>query len=241
MSTGHTFKQVEEEVVFMDARKRTGIPADCKEKTSTILIDPESPNHRVTIQWHERITKPGPINEYNMHMGGVDRNAQMRSNYSIKRPTVKFWVNMFEFLIEFAAQNAFRMHHMYFSTADGEPNQFAQKTHKQFIEDLAITLIHRHAGRSRTRYPGDLDEHNQDVPSQHVYEKLPKRRRCYSCAKMRIRRPPGRALQSIDPNIQSKEQQAARSQTRYQCAACKKPVCRGVKDKENQCWQYLHH
>ena len=173
-------------------------------------------------------------------MGGVDRNAQMRANYSIKRPTAKYWLNIFEFLIEFAVQNAFRQHHMYFSTVEGELNQFAQKTHKQFIEDLATTLIYRHAGRSRMRNASESASEIAGYPAKHVFGKLPKRRDCWSCAENNRRRPKRPALEAIDPNVLTKRQKTARSQTSFQCATCKRPCCKTKLGEENQCWAYLH-
>ena len=242
MTTGHTMKQIKEEFVQMPARKRVGIPKECVQKTDvSACINGESPlNLKLRITWNERLPKPFVIHDYNMNMGGVDRNAQMRTYYSIKRPSVKFWHILFDAFIELAVQNAFRMHKLHFLTV--EPNQFAMKqSHEAFIEDLACMLIQRHGGRARLgNFGGESNTQDALHPAEHRFERLRTKRQCWACKQNGRQRPHRRPLQAIDPNIQTERQKNAVPETSFQCIACRKPCCRSKFGEQNKCWNYLH-
>ena len=68
MTTIHTIEEMET-IIYKNARRRHGIPTDCR-----VIVDEE-----------EKLSFPMPIVEYKQHMGGSDGNAQQRSYYCPER------------------------------------------------------------------------------------------------------------------------------------------------------------
>ena len=246
LTTGHDRQHAEEAVVWMSAKKRVGIPDDCAQKTSVSVSFSEN-NQKMKIAWKWSLPKPACVDEYNRHMGGVDRNAQMRASYHCRRKSVKYWHALFVFIIEVAVQNAFRMHEIFYTTV--YPNRFFLKSHQDFIESLARQLISLNAGRSRMRDHGFVvfEENARDqLQPEHVFEQIPerKRKRCWSCMEQSVQKPSKRKhLEAIHPNLrrpQRTDESHKTSQTSFQCKACQKPCCKGKADAANRCWDFLH-
>ena len=59
-------------------------------------------------QFHRKIVKqPKVVQDYNAHMGGVDRSDQLLSNYDILRKTTKYWKTLFFHFIDIAIINSY--------------------------------------------------------------------------------------------------------------------------------------
>ena len=54
-----------------------------------------------------RVEKPGCVDLYNTHMGGVDRSDQLRSYYSASRPSHKWYKYLFWFIFDVTVCNSY--------------------------------------------------------------------------------------------------------------------------------------
>ena len=70
------------------------------------IIDKQQKNRRVT-GGVEVIRKPKVIEEYDMYMGGVDKEDQLVTYYGFSHRTPKWYKRVFLHLFEFALINAY--------------------------------------------------------------------------------------------------------------------------------------
>ena len=247
MTNAHSTEYVEEEVVWMDAKKRAGIPQEAAHKKD-VCIDIVDRRY-VCISWKNKIPKPAAVHEYNRHMGGVDQNAQARAVYHCRRRCLRYWHALFVYVIEVAIQNAFRLHQMFYTTV--EVNMFSLKDRQDFLVSLAYQLISLNAGQAVKRAQGfAIFEDGDGLDVEHVMEHIPakKRQRCWSCTQQTLQRPSRRLpLALLEPNIPHGRTQASRtdpshiaSQTVFQCRECQKPCCKNRQDGVGSCWAFMH-
>ena len=55
----------------------------------------------------ENVMKPTMIQEYNKHMGGVDKSDKLLSYYGFSHRTVKWWRHVFFHLLDMSVVNAY--------------------------------------------------------------------------------------------------------------------------------------
>ena len=102
----------------------------------------------------EYIEKPRVVEEYNRHMGGVDKSDQYLVYYSFGHRTLKWWKRIFFHLLDVAIVNAYILYRQT-PTEDGK-----HLTHEHFRIELAKGLLQssacdapRLAGPTRQTHP----------------------------------------------------------------------------------------
>ena len=129
----------------------------------------------------ENVPCPDIIREYNAYMGGVDRNDQMKSYYTIPCAGKKWWMRIFLDILDRAIHNSNILH-------NESPNHSRQSL-KTFRINLAQSLIGDFSSRRRTGNPpfGPLEKR---FVERHFPEIVPlnekgrhKERRCYVCSR----------------------------------------------------------
>ena len=103
MTTGYTPEDVQA-TYWINPHKRNGILA---KSWDTI---PEEDKLNLQQQWDEALLTPSIIHEYNIHMNGVDRVAQMIHEYTDERRNLRYWVALFVFITSASVVNAFRIY-----------------------------------------------------------------------------------------------------------------------------------
>lgn len=116
---------------------------------------------------------PPPVAAYQNFMGGVDKCMQHRAKNPVGRPSKKYWKFFFNFILELAMTDAFKLWRR-------TPGTKAQKTRYQLLDfrvDVAQQLIAGFKGRKR-RLPLN------DVAVVHSLDRLQRKRSyCKWCTK----------------------------------------------------------
>lgn len=179
----------------------------------------------------EALPAPWIVHEYNMHMNGVDRVAQMIHEYEDEWRNLRYWVALFVFIMHASVVNAFRIYCIRYRA-----EKFRQMKHADFQRSIAIELIQRSRTHRRTEPVSRLVGQAVWRP-EHYWEKLPVRQRCKPCKDRKAARPSHKrkAMEEISGNI-TKKQKPCISEVKWQCGKCKIPRCR----RNRECWEWLH-
>lgn len=128
----------------------------------------------------EQIPCPETIASYNAHMGGVDRNDQMKSYYTIPVSGKKWWSRIFYDLIDRAVYNSFVL--------EQESPHHAARSLKQFRIDVAKQLVGTFSSRKKRGRSSDEGLRLARHIERHFPDFLPlnengkrKERRCKVC------------------------------------------------------------
>ena len=152
----------------------------------------------------ENVMKPTMIQEYNKHMGGVDKSDKLLSYYGFSHRTVKWCRCVFFHLLNMSVVNAY---FLYRKTTNNK-----QITHENFKIKIASELLVK-AGQQQqlqTRHHFSLPPPSR-LTERHFLEKIP-------------------LLQSGHPtqlncHVCSAKKGRRRVTTTYQCKQCKVPLC----------------
>ena len=152
----------------------------------------------------EEVLKPRMVEEYNKHMGGVDKADQLLSYYGFCHRTVKWWRQVFIHLLDLSVVNAYILYR--------ENNtQCSRVTHEQFRIQLGSEMLMKSGLQSHNTHqrlsllpPACLTE-------RHFLEKVPLR-------------PSGRPAQ-LHCHVCCWKKGRQRVTTTYQCKQCKLPLC----------------
>lgn len=169
---------------------------------------------------------PRPIDDYNYHMGGVDRANQLRASYETHQRTLRSWWPIFFWTLDIAIINAYCMAKM-------ARRQQGMKdiTHLGFRKALYRELFKqgqkesRRATESKKR---SRDLQNSDQPAcegGHLAIRIQFRKLCYWC---KARGEKAKAQTQPIPRV---------FQTCYTCKACNVPLCR---QDLRSCWDEFH-
>lgn len=145
----------------------------------------------------EALPAPWIVHEYNMHMNGVDRVAQMIHEYEDEWRNLRYWVALFVFIMHASVVNAFRIYCIRYRA-----EKFRQMKHADFQRSIAIELIQRSRTHRRTEPVSRLVGQAVWRP-EHYWEKLPVRQRCKPCKDRKAARPSHKrkAMEEISGNI----------------------------------------
>ena len=151
----------------------------------------------------ENVDKPLCIEEYNKHMGGVDRSDQLLSYYGFIHKTLK-WSNRASFhLLDLAIVNSYILYKL---SHQGKKH----KSHAQYRIDIANSLL-LEAGHTTMEENEELQSPHNRLTGRHFPSKLPLRasglksqRECVVCSFKKGRK---------------------RKTTTYYCQHCNVPLC----------------
>lgn len=128
----------------------------------------------------EQVPCPETVSSYNAHMGGVDRNDQMKSYYMIPVAGKKWWSRIFYDLIDRAIYNSFVLYQ--------ESPHCPSINLKKFRIDLAKQLVGNFCSRGKRGRPSDEGPQLARYIERHFPDFLPlnesgkrKERRCKVC------------------------------------------------------------
>ena len=96
----------------------------------------KSRRRRLANGGQEEVMKPVMIEEYNRHMGGVDKADQLLSYYSFSHRTIKWWKRAAFHLIEVAVINSYILYKLSIQTGH-------HRALKEYIVELARQLVER--------------------------------------------------------------------------------------------------
>ena len=155
--------------------------------------------------------KPVAVDEYNKHMGGVDKSDQMLEYYSFNRKGVKWWKKLYFHLISLALVNAHKLYNM----------QNGRNNRSMPLSDFMLAAIDDLIGRSPRALAEGVSPSPVEVSNQHFPERTEatasKRHaqlECVVCSKRRklalLEDPP----RKIRPKT-----------TTARCDQCKVPLC----------------
>jgi hypothetical protein len=207
MTTIHTIDDMET-MVYKDIRRRHGIP----------------PNSEVIIDDQVKLPFPGPIVEYNQHMGGSDGNAQQRSYYCPERSDRRYWWPLFIFILKGAVLNAFKLWKILYPDSTLSHLEFQRQIVKELLSNQAGIL------RKKSSHISIISDQNEVVESC-KWEHLHKRTYCLACKSQLPNLKRRRPLAEMEGNC-TKRRRA--TQTIWQCKRCG-PCC-----KKEVCWDILH-
>ena len=151
---------------------RVGIPAACKKlklRNRGDVVFQQKGNEVLSVWKDKRQVsilstnanaqmddgKPQAVHQYNRHMGGVDKQDQLRSYYKVARPSKKWWRYLFWFMLDTTIVNAWILFQQ--TPGNMRPRRRKGYDHLQFRVDLAEQLRagftsrkHRKGRKSRT-------------------------------------------------------------------------------------------
>lgn len=149
----------------------------------------------------EEVRKPVMIEEYNKHMGGVDKSDQLLSYYGFAHRTVKWWRRAFFHLVDLAVVNAYIMY-------TEAPQTGRRLTHEQFRIQLTKELL--------TSVAVNITE--DALPTTG-----PASRPLPPLARLTERHFPGRLPRQTNCAVCSKKK--GRKTTTFSCKQCNLPMC----------------
>ena len=126
---------------------------------------------RRTPQGIIEIQRPQLVEQYNGHMGGVDLNDQIRETYGLGYHNKKWWVTMFNTLLNIAVTNAFIL----YRESSTRPTPNTRYRHIDFRRELAQQLINGYQQRRRRFHPTPTSKGRAD---EHRFCHMPARLRC---------------------------------------------------------------
>jgi len=130
-----------QKIVSRDLRSRHHIPEDF------VQLDSEN---------NQFLPFPRAVVDYNLHMGGVDGNAQQREQYSpAKHRCRRYWWSLFLFHLDAAVLNAYILYKLSYPTS--------KVTRARFRKEVATSLMRNPAGSIRKR-PYDFSNSNPSIP-----------------------------------------------------------------------------
>ena len=174
MTTGYIPERIQD-THWLDPKKRHGIPLKSWEAI------PEEDKGEPRIQWDTALPTPWIIHEYNMHMNGVDRVAQMVHEYEDERYNLRYWVALFVFILYASIVSSFRIYRIRYRV-----EKFQQMTHADFQRSVAIELIRRSHTHRRSAPRSELVRHQVWQPEHH-WEKLAVKNDAYHVKIARLR------------------------------------------------------
>ncbi len=129
-----------QKIVPRDLRSRHHIPED--------FVQLDSENNQI-------FPFPRAVVDYNLHMGGVDGNAQQREQYSLaKHRCRRYWWSLFLFHLDAAVLNAYILYKLSYSTS--------KMTRARFQKEVATSLMRNSAGSIR-KQPYDFSNSNPSI------------------------------------------------------------------------------
>lgn len=189
-----------------------------KDKRQIALL---STNSSPTVESIQRPAKGGPISKeipnavanYNMNMGGVDLNDQLRTYYTIGRKSVKWWRCCFFYLLEVPVLNAYIVY-----KKTPRPADVPVLNHFQFHLEVARSLM---SGSTRKRNAPEIPTLRGNSVTdyeKHKRVRLPGRKKqCYNCRSENRRTESGK-----------------RPETVFGCSLCNTHLC------DNVCFAKFH-
>ena len=108
----------------------------------------------------QKISCPELVSSYNKYMGGVDKNDQMKSYYTIPVSGKKWWSRIFFDLVDRAIYNSFVL--------EQESPHHGKRSQKEFRIDLAKQLIGNFSSRRKRGRPSD-----EPLLARHVERHFP--------------------------------------------------------------------
>ena len=127
---------------------------------------------------------PEALELYNMHMGGVDKNDQLRQYYHVRLKSRKFYRYIFWFLFEVCMANTYILHQHYSGAARQPLKEFRLEVARGLIGDYNSR---KRAGRSSLP-PTVLPLRHFPVKFTEGPEERWVRRRCWYCQNKHNRR-----------------------------------------------------
>ena len=219
MTTAHTPKQAQEEHIdeWRSAAKRKDIPDSCRIK---LIEDTENQDS------DERILFSRIIVDYNKKMSGVDDNAQMCSYYHPDIYSHKYWWPLWLFILCAAVVNSYIL----YMTKHPE----SKMTHKQWQQEIALSLMGNQAGRLRTALKNDNNCSSAGPILKHQRTHLSKTLYCTPCGVNKRTSKSRKPLGSIDDNMR-------RRRPPRSIYGCSNHACEGKSACRNEaCWLELH-
>ena len=162
------------------------------------------------------VTCPLCIALYNMYMGGVDYNDQLRGSYHVRLKCTKNYKYVFWYLFDVAITNARILHS--FDVQSG-----AQMDHKHFRLKLAEQLIGSYMSRKRVGRPRKRpSQPSNDISTDHFPTHSAKKSRCVYCRDVRS--------------------QSRRKESVWMCATCdgQPTLCLTGKNDGSDCFRLWH-
>lgn len=168
---------------------------------------------------------PRMIDDYNFHMGGVDRANQLRASYETHQRTWRSWWPIFFWILDVAIINAYCIAKVAQQQQDVKP-----VTHLEFRKALYRQLFERGqresnlVSRKRQREPEEPVKPVQE--GEHKVERISPRKWCNWCKRQADQaKSKGRPIPTV-------------FQTSFRCKGCGIPLCkRGTRP----CWNEFHH
>jgi hypothetical protein len=121
---------------------------------------------------------PRAINDYNFHMGGVDRANQLRESYETHQKMLRSWWPIFFWLLDVAIINAYLI-----GNITRQSQRIKTITHLEFRKDLykelfQLGLQETVAGKRKR----DLEKIGQPETGElHEAIRIPHQKRCFWC------------------------------------------------------------
>ena len=91
------------------------------------------------------VQRPAVAETYQRHMGGVDRNQQLRAKYPVGRPSKKYWKYFLHYIISLCLVNGFLL----LKETNTFPTVRSQYKFMDFIIDVATKLTSGFTSRKR--------------------------------------------------------------------------------------------
>ncbi len=232
-----------DELHLLDHRKRWDIPSEftilrfSNNLTAISYLSFIAAHSTLYYDWSDLVLPISLVaKEYNDNMEGSDGNDQQRFYYSLRRRNNKYLWRLFEFLLEAAVLNSFKLHKLRDLT-------FKLK-HKDFVLQLALELTHNFYGNGRLRESKiSIATSNMIYPSEHHYIKLAKKAYCTPCSKLKrknytMKRKALAEIPDVDVNRPRKKRRQRGAETSWGCAAaeCSKLAC----CRRSECWTAIH-
>ncbi|KAF2803505.1 uncharacterized protein BDZ99DRAFT_481932 [Mytilinidion resinicola] len=198
---------------------------------------------------------PVHIDEYNLHMCGVDIADQLRSYYNTQKIHMKTWRPLFSFLLDTVITNCYKL-----SSYWPRPGHHSTRkdTHLQFCMDLYVQLCKASQRVAGHRRPMNNRKGTNDIIWQpvreHKHVRLWKKpQNCSACIEAgrkvtNVNSTTRKPLADLSVNTTRKSrssqdwtrpQRAPR--TRYGCSCCSIPFCRVTSANKSICTGWVDH
>lgn len=203
LQVGQKLVYQKDKVVFTkwhDKRDVSLISSNCSPVVGDVVV-----NRR-----DQEVTKPGVVDLYNKHMGGVDLADQLRSYYSVARSSKKWYRYIFWYLIDISVCNAFILFNYHQQErGKGKVKQIDFRTSlaKQLLGGFSCSVSKAQPSKRRKIDNFYLDEGNA---GKHFIDKIKGRKRqCVYCKKVGKKTPKGNPVESS-----------------FECVQCSIALCR---------------
>ena len=141
---------------------------------------------------------PVSIQNYTMHMNGVDRADQLRSSYAMCKKAAKWWKYLFWFLVDISIVNAFiLMRESPNHVLKSKNGLVKPRNQLEFRRNLVRQLISGFCGKRKREALKDKASNGLvDWPT--VFDK---KRTCKQCSKRKIRKEPTTGCEQCGINL----------------------------------------